>query len=270
MFTFRKLVALTGLGTILCGLPASPLQADEAKPADQGRFHLYLLIGQSNMAGRGKVDPDSNEAHPRVLKLDRDGNWVPATDPIHFDKPRIAGVGLASAFGPAMAQADNTVTIGLIPCAVGGTRLERWVKGGDLYENAVRRAKAAMQDGTLKGILWHQGEGDSGKLENASTYAARLSGMIGDLRSELDAPHVPFVMGELGRFLNPGKLRHFELVNEQLHTVARQIPHTAVVSSEGLEAKSDQVHFDAAALREFGRRYAKAMQSLQEAPRGRE
>ncbi|QDU36430.1 Carbohydrate acetyl esterase/feruloyl esterase precursor [Maioricimonas rarisocia] len=270
MHTFRKLFALIGLSAILGGLPASSLQADDPEPAGKDRFHLYLLIGQSNMAGRGKVDPENNEAHPRVLKFDRDGNWVPATDPIHFDKPTIAGVGLASAFGPAMAEADETVTIGLIPCAVGGTRLERWVKGGDLYENAVRRAKAAMKDGTLKGILWHQGEGDSGKLENASTYAERLSGMIGDLRSELDAENAPFVMGELGRFLNPKKLKHYELVNKQLHTIASQVPHTAVVSSEGLEAKADQVHFNAEALREFGRRYAKAMKTLQKQPRGLE
>lgn len=263
MHTFRGLLMLFGLGAILVGTPISTLQADDAQLPDRESFHLYLLIGQSNMAGRGKVDPDNNQAHPRVLKMDRDGKWVPATDPIHFDKPKIAGVGLASSFGPAMADADESVTIGLIPCAFGGTRLERWVKGGDLYENAVQRTKAAMKVGTLKGILWHQGEGDSGSLSNASTYAERLSGMIGDLRSELDAEQVPFVMGELGRFLSPQRLKHYELVNEQLHVVADQVPVTAVVSSKGLEAKSDQVHFNAKALREFGRRYANAMQSLQ-------
>lgn len=32
----------------------------------------------------------------------------------------------------------------------------------------------ALKDGTLKGILWHQREGDSGKKELAESYTARL------------------------------------------------------------------------------------------------
>ena len=34
--------------------------------AGEGGYDLYLLIGQSNMAGRGKVDEKSKRAHPRV------------------------------------------------------------------------------------------------------------------------------------------------------------------------------------------------------------
>ena len=48
-------------------------------------LHLYLLIGQSNMAGRGVVDAESKEVNPRILMLDSLGQWVPATDPMHFD-----------------------------------------------------------------------------------------------------------------------------------------------------------------------------------------
>ena len=62
---------------------------------------------------------------------------------------------------------------------MGGTPLSRWSKGGDLYQNAVARAKVAMKDGTLQGVLWHQGESDSGSLETADTYARRLATMIG-------------------------------------------------------------------------------------------
>ena len=82
---------------LLITVPAAlcPLQAEEtaAKLPAKENFHIYLLIGQSNMAGRGKVDPATNQPHPRVLKLDQTGNWVQATDPLHFDKPKIAGVG---------------------------------------------------------------------------------------------------------------------------------------------------------------------------------
>jgi hypothetical protein len=143
----------------------------EIKQPPKEQFHLYLLIGQSNMAGRGKIEEQDKTAHPRVLKLTKENTWAPGIDPLHFDKPQIAGVGLGSSFGRTMADADPDVTIGLIPCAVGGTPLARWQKDGDLYKQAVERAKAAMKDGTLKGILWHQGENDAGREETAKTYA---------------------------------------------------------------------------------------------------
>lgn len=234
------------------------------------RFHLYLLIGQSNMAGRGVIETPAPAAHPRVLKFTQDQTWAPATDPLHFDKP-IAGVGLGTSFAAAMADAAPGVTIGLIPCAVGGTPLKRWEKGGDLYQQALERSQAALQSGTLRGVLWHQGESDAGAEATARSYAERLAKMVADLRSDLQSPNLPFVAGELGRFLKTesaeGKPNHWPVVNEQLHSLPERIPHTAVVSSEGLQHKGDVVHFDTTSLREFGRRYAEQMRVLQQASR---
>ena len=51
-------------------------------------------------------------------------------------------------------------------------------------------------------------------------------------------------------------------VDEQLAIIPLQVPHTAFVSSSGLKPKSDNVHFDAPSLREFGRRYAHAFLML--------
>ena len=253
----------------------SPLFAEE-KPANQAadkiplpakeKLHLYLLIGQSNMAGRGVIEAQDKEAHPRVLKFTKENTWAAGLAPLHFDKP-IAGVGLGTSFAKAMSEADPEIVIGLIPCAVGGTPLSRWQKEGDLYRQAVVRTKAALQDGTLKGVLWHQGENDAGAEETAKNYASRLSAMIGDLRKELGAGDVPFVMGELGEFLQreskAGRPNYWPVVNEQLHTIPKTVAKTAVVSSTGLKHKGDVVHFDSAGLREFGQRYAAAMKELQ-------
>jgi hypothetical protein len=243
--------------------------ADEVAPKlpPKDKFHLYLLIGQSNMAGRGAVEDQDKVPHARVLTFNAAKTWAPALDPLHSDKAT-AGVGLGSTFGRVMAEADPSVTIGLIPCAVGGTPLSRWEKGKDLYEQAVVRAKLAFKDGTLKGILWHQGEADSAREETARSYADRLSKMIQDLRTELNAEQAPFVAGELGRFLKltrDGKPSFWRVVNEQLHTIPQRVPRTAIASSEELKAKSDEVHFDSPSLREFGKRYAAAMQQLQKA-----
>ena len=116
--------------TLLLGLAlASPLQAlGQDLPAKE-QFHLYLLAGQSNMAGRGIVTEQDREAHPRVLMFTQEGTWAPAVDPLHFDKP-IAGVGPGRTFGIAVAERDPTITIGLIPSAVGGSPIATWAPGG--------------------------------------------------------------------------------------------------------------------------------------------
>ena len=247
---------------------SSPAAEPETKLPPKEKFHLYLLIGQSNMAGRGAVEAADKVVHPRVFMFTKEKQWAPAVDPLHFDKP-IAGVGLGSTFGRVQADADPAISVGLIPCAVGGTPLSRWQKGGDLYQQAVERAKAAMTVGTLRGILWHQGESDSGQAETAQSYGKRLAQMVANLRAELGAGDVPFVAGQLGEFLAKpkaaGEPPYHDEVNTQIATLPSTAPRTAVVPSTGLAHKGDKVHFDSPALREFGRRYAAAMQKLQQA-----
>lgn len=250
------------VAAVAIGAAAVTCSPDEVKGASR-QYELYLLIGQSNMAGRGKTTAADRKPHPRVFKFSKRNAWVPATAPLHFDKPRIAGVGPGDGFGRAMAEAEPQAKIGLVPCAVGGTPLRRWVKGGDLYENAVKRARSAMKQGTLKGVIWHQGESDSRSEKTAGTYAKRLAAMIGDLRKDLNSPQLPFVAGELGRFLNRKRLPHWESVNAAINSLPKTVPHVAVVDSKGLKAKKDGVHFDAESAREFGRRYAAAMLKLQ-------
>ena len=231
------------------------------------KFDLYLLIGQSNMAGRGALDSENAVSQKNILKFSSRNAWAPGVEPLHTDKPAIAGAGLGMSFAREMADANKQITIGLIPCAVGGTPLERWQKGGDLYQQALERARLAMQSGSLKGILWHQGEADSGKEDTARSYAVRLTQMIADLRADLGVGDVPFVAGMLGEYLaekgKDGSPSYWKVVNEQIAQIPTKSPHAAAVSSTGLQHKGDSVHFDTPSLREFGKRYAEAMKKLQ-------
>ena len=221
----------------------------------QGDMDLYLLIGQSNMAGRGVLTDSNRVSADGIFKLDAAGEWQVAEEPIHFDKPTIAGAGLAASFARAMADRRKGVPIGLIPCAVGGTSINRWVESGDLWSNAVARTRIALGSGTLKGILWHQGEGDC-SASAAPAWGAKFEGMIASFRRELGP--VPFVAGELGRYLsNTG----WPVINAHLHALEGKVPAYRVASSEGLTPNSDNVHFNTESLREFGLRYAEAMVS---------
>ena len=168
-------------------------------------FHLILLAGQSNMAGRGVISPSDRIPHPRVLMQNRQGEWVPAVEPVHYDKD-FAGVGPGRSFAIRLTASDPAITVGLIPAACGGSPIASWQPGAyheqtqsHPYDDAVRRTRRAMKDGTLKAILFHQGEADCyGSAPNQ--YRERLFSLIRSLRQELGAPACPFIIGQLSRF----------------------------------------------------------------------
>lgn len=220
-------------------------------------MNLFLLIGQSNMAGRG--DPAGVPAiqDPRILMF-RVGLWKQAAEPLHADK-NTAGIGPGMSFAARLLEAAPAAKIGLLPCAFGGTKLHMWAPGQTLYAHAVAITKIALGQGRLRGILWHQGEGDSGDPERAATYGDRFAAMIAQLREDLDAKNVPVIAGELGEFLKdrPG-IPHFPVINRALRDLEGRIPLYACVSAEGLADIGDHLHFNAASQRVFGERYAAA------------
>lgn len=219
-------------------------------------LQIFLLIGQSNMAGRGAVEAEDRVPHPRVFVLNQELAWVPAVDPLHFDKPERIGTGLGKTFGAVIADANPAAVIGLVPAAFGGSALDEWAPGSKHYVNAVARAREAMKRGRLAGILWHQGESDSAPAK-ALSYAGRFLPFIAQLRADLDAHAVPVIVGEIGRF-NPES----EQINGALQRLPHLVPHCGFVSAEGLADQGDKLHFDSASFRELGRRYAKAWQEL--------
>lgn len=225
--------------------------------AQPSGLDLFLLIGQSNMAGRGAVEEQDRQPVPGVFMLTKAMEWAPAVDPMHFDKPAIIGTGLGRSFARELLRHRPGAKIGLIPAAYGGSSLDEWTPEGQHYTDALRRAKKAIESGQLRGILWHQGEADAGKPELASTYRERFTRFLTALRRDLGP--LPVVVGQLGRFY---KAPHAALVNEQLALLPLSLDSVAFVSSAGLDHKGDVVHFDAPGLREFGRRYALAYLSL--------
>lgn len=239
---------------LFCALASCSMLGAEI-PAGK-KLNIYLLCGQSNMAGRGKVEAEDAATHPRVFVFNQEDKWAPAADPLHWDKPKVAGVGPGLAFGKKMADSDANAVIGLVPCAVGGTPIERWVPGGDLFKAAVARAKDAGKSGVVVGILWHQGE--SNAANSTAAYGEKLKLVVEGFRKELGNPALPFVAGTLGDFV-----KNNANVNAALTALPAAVPKTACVDAAGLKHKGDNLHFDAAAQREMGKRYADAMLKLQ-------
>ncbi len=88
-------------------------------------FNIFLLAGQSNMAGRGPLDDVPILSDPRIMMF-RDGDWIRAQEPLHTDKPG-AGVGLAMSFALKLLSIQPDANIGLIPCAVGIRYAEKYL-----------------------------------------------------------------------------------------------------------------------------------------------
>lgn len=258
----RPLGALAILGLAAC----APVPEPEPDPP----LCLFLLAGQSNMAGRGEVAASDRTPHPRVFAVRADVPWGPASEPLHFDKPDIVGVGPGFAFGKALAEEFPDIRIGLIPAAVGGSSIRAWrphaiheQTGAYPWDDALYRTwrTLATTGGELRGIIWHQGESDTGDF--ADEYEDALVDLVGRFRAEFDEPNLPFVAGELAEFYMENRNREGgEAINRAIRAAVERLDRAAVVSLEGATAKPDGIHFDAKSGRALGERYAEAMAEL--------
>jgi hypothetical protein len=224
----------------------------------------FLMIGQSNMAGRGfihEVTPIYNE---RIQML-RNGRWQMMTEPMNYDRP-VSGISLAGSFADAWCRQNQEDTIGLIPCAEGGSSLDEWAVDHALFRHAITEAKFAMENSDLIGILWHQGESDSFN-GNYKVYYKKLLLIIEALRKELNAPDIPLIIGGLGDFLGKeGFGKHcteFDFINQELQKFAFEQDNCYFVSASGLTSNPDGIHIDAISQRKFGLRYFEAFSNKQ-------
>ena len=259
--------------------PESPLPANAGTSASNldGKTDLmiFLLIGQSNMAGAPRpqaVDEVENSrvkvlAYQTCPGLGRTYNeWYTAKPPLHDCN---GGLGPGDYFGKALADAYPSATIGLVPLAISGVDIDFFEKGvvskrrrefsippdnhwSGAYEWVLERARLAQKVGKISGIIFHQGESDTGSAE----WVGKVKKMVTDLRADLGLGEVPFVAGELlysgccGKWHNP-----------LLPQLAQEITHTRIVSASGLNGQ-DVAHFDLEGQRELGKRYAATMIEL--------
>ncbi|MFK8114313.1 MAG: sialate O-acetylesterase [Rubripirellula sp.] len=272
--------ALTAKSKRLKG-PPSDLNRTPLVPVDIGTFpgntnHLdvFLLLGQSNMKGRG-VMPAVPLKNPRIVMLHkRTDQWFCARHPLHligdpdsFEGADNAGVGPGLAFATSLSDKQATTRIALIPCAVGGTGIGKWQQGQRLYDETIRRAQLALQQGPkgktrIAGALWLQGEADSGTPDRIASYSAKLKQMIADLRKDLESPDLPFIACTIGE-LREGSVQARREINAVLLDLPNQVDHAACVDSRNFAADiGDSVHFDTATQTRHGQLFAEKYMEL--------
>ena len=200
--------------------------------------HLFMLSGQSNMAG-----------------LNPDESFTPAVE---------------KEFGK-----DNVI---VIKDAVGGQPIRRWYKkwkpangdappkNGDLYDRQLGKVKTAIKGKQIASVtfLWMQGERDA-KEKHGDVYAASLNGLFEQLSTDLKRDDINVVIGRLSDFdLKNQKYPHWTKLREVLVEVAEAHPRGAWVDTDdlndglnrrGKEIKND-LHYSADGYKIFGTRLA--------------
>lgn len=232
----------------------------------------FLLIGQSNMAGRGDFGEVEEIQNP-LCKMLRNARWQTMSSPVCADRGVStyfhSGIGLSESFADEYAKYFQE-EIGLIPCADGGTSLSQWQPGEALFANTVAQCRLAQEyaDAEIIGILWHQGESDSQTAEQVACYEAGFLTMLTALRKELGLPEdIPVLIGELGEFVKTfqnGRCAYVDDINAVLEQITKNLPRSAFVSAKGLDCKEDGIHFNSVSYREFGKRYFEAYRTITE------
>ena len=197
-------------------LPAGGLYTFEARmngiitddPYDGGRIaivrhfgigDLYMMTGQSNMAGYGRdvaYDPPVLGVH--LYK--NNGTWDLASHPLNdslgtlypenCENGNITSPALSFA---RMIKEKINLPVGLIAASLGGSPLTKWEPEGEasLYRGMMRRIP---EIGKIKGILWYQGCSDANENDSV-TYYDRFKRMLELWREELGS--VPMITVQL-------------------------------------------------------------------------
>lgn len=240
--------------SVLCLTLLGNLHAQDSYKGSKKNLHVYLLIGQSNMAGRAAYTAEEAKPIDRCYLLNDKDTWEPATNPLNRHSTIRKGLKMQKmnpgyTFAKAMLKKDKKGAIGLVVNAKGGSKIEEWKPGTRFYKEILRRAKEAQKTGTIKGILWHQGESNNG---NPDGYLEKLEELITSLRKDLGVKDLPFVAGQVN---------NVPKINSQIAELPKAVKHTGFVSSEGLTTQ-DRWHFNAAGMKLLGERYAEEMQKL--------
>lgn len=269
--------------------PKEPEIPETWEFVEQGdpNFQIYLCFGQSNMEGNATPEAQDKENVPERFKMmaavdfgspkRTKGEWYTAVPPLCRQ-----GTGLTPAdyFGRTLVEKlPSDISIGVINVAVGGASInlfleekkDAYIAGeADWFKNycaaydndplgrLIEMGKIAQKQGTIKGILLHQGETDNGQSDWAKRVAkvyTRICYYLG-----LDPNKTPLLAGETIHDKQDGGDGACGYHNRAaLPMLKKEIPNSYVISSEGLNSKGDGLHFTAAGYREIGKRYAEKM-----------
>jgi hypothetical protein len=225
---------------------------------------IFITAGQSNAACFGS--PQQTPADDRVSAYTVAGNaWKFASDP----QPNPSGgPGTGGSPWPILGSLlvqSNSLPVGFVSVAWGGTSVSQWQPGSAEYLN-LKTALQALGPNGVRAVLWHQGEEDSAEGDNAVNYAEMLYNVVA--QSRLDAGwNVPWGIAEVSYNLGTS------LANEEavaaghrffLSTNSQTCFRGPRTDDFNLENEcSDGLHFNNAGLHDHAQQWFNALNGVE-------
>lgn len=243
------------------------------------KMDIYILLGQSNMAGRGKL-ADLPQWFPRnrgrLFAFNNTLNsWVQAAEPLQDpDDPvyavkadRGGGIGPGLSFADAMAGFCFK-DIGVILCARGGTAIAAWqrnTKPTSLYGALMSRVYIASNTGSIRGIIIYHGESDTKNSQMAFLWKEHFVDLVRCLRYDLGNESLPVVFAQLATVSDSRRARkeHGYAAWDLLKSIQAEIKecNVAMVQTDDLSL-TDGLHLDTKSQIILGQRFAQKMLTL--------
>ena len=221
----------------LCFCLLSFMTSDQTFADEEGK-HLFILSGQSNMAG---LRPQES-------------------------------------FTPTVEEAFGKENVIIVFDALGGQPIRRWYKAwksadgkapektGDLYDRLMSKVDKAIKGKKLKSVtfVWMQGERDA-KEKHGTVYGASLNGLFDQVSNDLKRDELNVVIGRLSDFdLDNKRYPHWTMLRKVQVEVAEKHSSGAWVDTDdlndgknrkGKEIKND-LHYSAEGYKVLGKRFA--------------
>jgi hypothetical protein len=220
---------------------------------------VFIMAGQSNMAGRGAIEPQDTVSNTRILTINLTGDVVIAKEPLHMYEPNMAGLDCGVYFArELLMHLPDSISVLLIPTAVGGSSIDSWLddsmhRGVKLLSNFRDKVNLAKNRGMIKAILWHQGESDA-KIGLVNEYSDKLNRLFVKLRSETENDTLPILTGQIGLFADGNSLNL--KINKAIDVNSLSDSNTFQVTTGDFVQRGDKLHFNSQSQRLFGNRLA--------------
>lgn len=220
--------------------------------ASSNATKTFLLLGQSNMAGRGNVA----ELAPHLKRLPANITF--------FLHGKAVDIARQPKFGPEVSLAHELAKmypnkkINLVKFAPGGSMMRDWLRGRPHYQTMNKMLGRIRKNHTLdiSAVLWMHGERDTKSMSTAGSYQKDLARFIQTLRQDKNKPNLPFVIAQISV---PEAFRPAEIktVKKAQQDTARSLPSVQVFSTEQLSKRSDQTHYDTSGQIKLGQLFAR-------------
>ncbi|AWV98968.1 sialate O-acetylesterase [Arcticibacterium luteifluviistationis] len=240
------------------------LEEKASEIPNKSKVWVFIMAGQSNMAGRGFVEPQDTLSQDRILSINSKSEIILAKEPLHWYEPNSTGLDCGLSFAQnLLLEIPQDVSILMLPVAIGGSSTTQWLgdstyRGVQLLTNFKEKVAIGKKYGTIKGIIWHQGESDANG-RSLPQYSTRMETLLKQFRKETGNKKLPIIMGELGGYRQS---ENWLELNDKIRNLSSKDKYTGFITTKDLNHKGDNLHFNSEGLREIGKRFAEKYISI--------